>query len=101
MSNLLLTHRRNFIVRALGFTAAGATMAVPVLAAPTPEDRIRYQLKGLEQAFQEHYPGAPIDTKFNAIPPERVTYQYAAGDPRGMSSVALALVLAGPCRIDD
>jgi hypothetical protein len=49
-------------------------MSVPVLAMPSPEDRIRHHLRGLEAAFGEYYPGAPVEATFNEVPPDMVTY---------------------------
>lgn len=61
--SVLVTGRRNFLVRALGFTAAGATLAVPVLAVTTPQERIKHHLKGLQEALQDQY-GAPAKVSF-------------------------------------
>ncbi|MDH7797487.1 MULTISPECIES: hypothetical protein [unclassified Beijerinckia] len=53
----LIVPRRNFLVRAFGLTAAGATMAVPVLAVETPVERLNMHLKGVKIAFEEMFPG--------------------------------------------
>ncbi|MFG1298114.1 hypothetical protein [Xanthobacter variabilis] len=84
-----ITDRRNFLVRALGFTAAGAALAVPVVAMETPEQRIRHHMKGLEQAFADYY-GAhlPITPTFNGATP-----QMLRDDP---TKAAYAIVRAGP-----
>lgn len=92
MSDLLVTGRRNFLVRALGFTAAGATLAVPVLAVSTPEERIRHHLKGLEQAFADHY-GVAVQARFNEMAPGTL-----ASNP---FSAAYASVRAGPFRLPE
>lgn len=64
MADLLVTGRRNFLVRALGFTAAGAALSVPVLAVTSPQDRIQHHLKGLQEAFQDLY-GRPAAATFS------------------------------------
>jgi hypothetical protein len=87
--SVLITSRRNFIVRALGFTAAGATMAVPVLAVSSVQDRIRHHLKGLEAAYRDLYPGAPVVVRSLDAP-------AAAVIDREVNEVAVSMVLAGP-----
>jgi hypothetical protein len=56
----LITPRRNFLIRALGFTAAGATVSVPVLLADNPQKRVDYHLQELTKALQEQYPEAKL-----------------------------------------
>lgn len=56
----LVTSRRNFFTRAFGLTIAGATVAVPVVALASPEDRIRHHAEGLEAAIRDAYPGAYV-----------------------------------------
>jgi hypothetical protein len=62
---VLITGRRNFLVRALGFTAAGATLSVPVVAMETPLERINHHMQGLEKAFADFYGNAPEKAVFN------------------------------------
>jgi hypothetical protein len=52
----LITPRRNFLIRALGFTAAGATVSIPVLLADDPHKRAALHLAELVKAMQEIYP---------------------------------------------
>jgi hypothetical protein len=52
----LITPRRNFLIRALGFTAAGATVSIPVLLADDPHKRATLHLAELVKAMQEIYP---------------------------------------------
>jgi hypothetical protein len=52
----LITPRRNFLIRALGFTAAGATVSIPVLLADDPHKRAELHLAELVKALQEVYP---------------------------------------------
>jgi hypothetical protein len=56
----LITPRRNFLIRALGFTAAGATVSIPVLLADNPQKRVDYHLQELTKALQEQYPEAKL-----------------------------------------
>jgi hypothetical protein len=56
----LITPRRNFLIRALGFTAAGATVSIPVLLADNPQKRVDYHLEELRKALQEQYPEARL-----------------------------------------
>jgi hypothetical protein len=56
----LITHRRNFLIRALGFTAAGATVSIPVVLADNPQRRVDYHLQELTKALQEQYPEAKL-----------------------------------------
>lgn len=56
----LITPRRNFLIRALGFTAAGATVSIPVLLADSPQKRVDHHLQELTKALREMYPGAPL-----------------------------------------
>ncbi|MFG1257315.1 hypothetical protein V5F79_08300 [Xanthobacter flavus] len=63
--SVLITGRRNFLVRALGFTAAGATLSVPVVAMETPQERIRHHVKGLERAFADLYGVVPPTAIFD------------------------------------
>jgi hypothetical protein len=43
----LITPRRNFLIRALGLTAAGATMSIPVVTLADARSRIDHHKKGL------------------------------------------------------
>lgn len=54
----LITPRRGFLIRALGFTAAGATVAVPVVALASPEERARFHFAELARAIDERSLGA-------------------------------------------
>lgn len=51
----LITPRRNFLIRALGFTAAGATVAVPITTLADPEARIQHHSRELEKALNDRY----------------------------------------------
>ena len=49
----LITPRRNFLVRALGFTAAGATLSVPIVTVDSAEARLRHHMAGVEAASRD------------------------------------------------
>ena len=52
----LITPRRNFLIRALGFTAAGASVTIPVLLADDPHKRAALHMAELVKALKEIYP---------------------------------------------
>lgn len=60
----LVIPRRSFLVRALGFTAAGAAVAVPVLALETPEERIERLVAELLKEFHELFPDAELHSSW-------------------------------------
>lgn len=92
----LITPRRNFLVRALGFTAAGATLAVPVVALASAEDRLKHHAAGAEQAFRELFPTANVFLRGNAMDGGHAYFaeRFACqpDDSRGL--VACMMVLA-------
>jgi len=63
----LITPRRNFLIRALGFTATGATLTVPVVALATPEARLAHHLKGVSNAVQELFPAWHVKVWGNCL----------------------------------
>jgi hypothetical protein len=88
----LIVPRRGFIARALGFTAAGAALSVPVLAVETPADRIAYHRAELEKAFREYYASAPVIVRSNDL-----TREYLL--ERQPTSVACLMFMAGPVEV--
>ena|ERR1700730_16335579 len=63
MSELkLITPRRNFLVRALGFTAAGATLPIGIVAADDPRARIEHHQAELEKAWRDYYGPAVVES---------------------------------------
>jgi hypothetical protein len=56
----LITPRRNFLIRALGFTVAGATVTIPVLVQDTLQKRIDHHLAELTNLLEQQYPGATL-----------------------------------------
>ena len=51
----LITPRRNFLVRALGFTAAGATLSIPITTLADARSRMAHHADGLRQAMEDYY----------------------------------------------
>jgi hypothetical protein len=51
---------KSILIRALGFTAASATVSIPVLLADNPQKRVDYHLQQLTKALQEQYPEAKL-----------------------------------------
>lgn len=52
----LIVPRRNFLIRALGFTAMGASVPVPVLALDTPESRLEHHIDGTIRELRAMHP---------------------------------------------
>src|SRR5882724_4602805 len=69
MSELkLITPRRNFLIRALGFTAAGATLPIGLVAADDPRARIAHHQAELEKAWRDYYGLATVRTYADVRP---------------------------------
>src|SRR5258705_12997118 len=74
MSELkLITPRRNFLMRALGFTAAGATLPIGIVAADVPKARIEHHRAELEKAWRDYY-GSEAVRSYIDVRPCRATY---------------------------
>ena len=58
----LITPRRNFLIRALGFTAAGATLPIGLVAADDPRARIEHHQAELEKAWRDYYGRGAVRT---------------------------------------
>lgn len=102
----LIVPRRNFLVRAFGLTAAGATMAVPVVAMESPVDRLNMHMRGAADAMRDMFPGFRIEIKGNC---NTVTAQQgfleASADGRGAMACMFLFADGGldnrihPCRV--
>lgn len=97
----LITPRRNFLVRALGITAAGATLTIPILTLASPEDRLMHHVKGAEQAFRDLFPTAHIHLRGSCLNGGHAYYSdLFARQPEGagghMASVMLLAHVGGP-----
>ena len=69
MSEHLITPRRNFLIKAFGFTAAGATMSIPIVTLANAKSRIEHHKKGLTEAWQDYYAGAKCMVQGNDLDP--------------------------------
>jgi len=69
----LITPRRNFLIRALGFTAAGATLPIGIVAADDPAARIAHHQAELEKAWRDYYGPGAVRTYANVRAPAQPT----------------------------
>ena len=51
----LITPRRNFLIRALGFTAAGATLPISIITVDDAKARMEHHQRELEKAWRDYY----------------------------------------------
>jgi hypothetical protein len=51
----LIVPRRNFLIRALGFTAAGATLPISIITADDARARVDHHEAELRKAWQDYY----------------------------------------------
>jgi hypothetical protein len=59
----LIVPRRNFLIRALGFTVAGATVPISIITADDAKARIAHHQLELERAWRDFYgPSANVRT---------------------------------------
>ena len=70
--SVLITPRRNFLIRALGFTAAGATLSVPIITVADAKARIEHHKAELEKAFRDYYAGLRVQVLGNGKTPDEV-----------------------------
>ena len=70
MAEFLIPHRRKVLVNALGCTAAGAAMSIPLATTSSAQERIDYHTKQLEQAFLDYYTGLQVTVLGNKHTPE-------------------------------
>lgn len=68
----LITPRRNFLIRALGFTAAGVTMPIPIVTLADAKTRIDHHKAGLAAAWSDYYAGAKCTVQGNDLEPHYV-----------------------------
>jgi hypothetical protein len=85
----IILPRRNFLVRALGFTLAGATVPVAIITADDAKARITHHQAKLERAWRDYYgPGMDIRTMDQKEPAGLVTDQ-------GNNAISVFLIAAG------
>jgi hypothetical protein len=70
----LITPRRNFLIRALGFTVAGATVPISIITADDAKARIAHHQRELERAWRDYYgPAADVRTHEDVRAPGTVS----------------------------
>lgn len=68
----LIVPRRNFLIRALGFTAAGATLPISIITADDAKARIAHHQNELERAWRDYYgPDAGVRTHVDMCKPDQ------------------------------
>lgn len=83
----LITSRRGFLIRASAITAAGATVAVPIITVADARARAAHHLAGLRQALGDLYPQSTF----------RVGHRLPEGweaDPRVMRHFPIVTIIA-------
>ena len=85
----LITPRRNFLIRALGFTAAGATLPIGLVAADDPRARIEHHQAELVKAWRDYYGADKVHTYADVRPPGATYTSHGAQWP-AWSSLLLA-----------
>lgn len=82
----LITSRRGFLLRASAVTAAGATVAIPIITMEGARTRAEFHMGALRQALQDLYPASQFTFRHEF--PEG---EYA--DPRVMRNYPLVSVV--------
>ncbi len=83
----LITSRRNFLVRATAFTAAGAAVAVPIVAVEGLRERVIFQAKALENACKDYYAGLDVRLIGNRHRPQDIRDGFLPGTWMVIASV--------------
>ena|SRR5437764_6735234 len=81
--------RRNFLIRALGFTAMGATVALPIVTVADARERAKHHFKELKKAVQDLYPTSHLEARLK-LPDTEIEY------PPGMDGSPVLLIVGGP-----
>jgi hypothetical protein len=74
----LITPRRNFLIRALGFTAAGAILPITIITADDAKARIDHHQTELEKTWRDYYAGCGVRTYDSRKP--QALHDRAAND---------------------
>jgi hypothetical protein len=83
----LIVPRRNFLIRALGFTVAGATVPISIVTADDAKARIAHHRLELERAWRDFY-GPSADVRTHEDP-------GGALYPDGSQTTSVFLIVAG------
>jgi hypothetical protein len=86
----LITPRRNFLIRALGFTAAGATLPIGIVAADDPRARIEHHQAELLKAWRDYFGRDKVQTYADVRPPGATHTSYGRQWPAWSSFVLAA-----------
>jgi hypothetical protein len=79
----LIVPRRNFLIRALGFTAAGATLPISIITADDAKARMDHHQAELERAWRDYYgPAMDVRTVHDAVPVGTVSPASVGSDGR-------------------
>ena len=95
----LIVPRRNFLIRALGFTATGAALAVPIVTMDSAEARYAHHLKGVADAMRDMLPGSHVQLRGNCLNGEDAP-AYRERFSRGEKFTACAIFMATDKNID-
>lgn len=68
----LITSRRNFLARAVGLTAGGVVLSVPIVTLANARERMDYHRRELEKAFREYHAGVTVAVSDNGIAPNKI-----------------------------
>lgn len=68
----IIVPRRNFLIRALGITVAGATVSIPIIMQDDALKRIEHHRNGLEAAMRDYYHGLKVEVCGNGHAAEDV-----------------------------
>jgi len=72
----IIAPRRNFLIRALGFTAAGAVLPISIITADDAKARMEHHRVELERAWRDYYGVRHnVRTVHNASPVDTVATQ--------------------------
>ncbi|WP_338688423.1 hypothetical protein V5279_23835 [Bradyrhizobium sp. 26S5] len=95
----LITPRRNFLIRALGFTAAGAAVPIPVLTLADAKSRMEHHRAELEKAWRDYYgPENDVRIHYDASPVGTITPASVDHDSRRFkphTALSMFMICAG------
>jgi hypothetical protein len=84
----LIVPRRNFLIMALGFTIAGATVPISIVTADDAKARIEHHQRELEKAWRDYYgPSANVRTMDTKSAPGALDPKPHRGQWHKMTSV--------------
>jgi len=78
----LIVPRRNFLIRALGFTAAGATLPISIITADDAKARMDHHEAELRKAWQDYYGAHNVRGDSQRVPVGTVSAASVRDDGR-------------------